>query len=262
MPELKAYDTRDAGAAFDERLRSAVRGFANGAQTDADAVAVAERAMRRRRTGPLAWLGEAVPIPVPVLVVLGLLILALAMTLGIGAPWAQRGAVQPQSLASPALLDPAQALPAARLAAVASPWPATDARGDEVVVGTVTVALTTPPAAEGTGTPTRMRDGVATVTAATNDARANGSGTWQLNLDLYSKAGPAWGPLRLETADGAWSGPCRGSAWSGGDALAWSCWLTGTGGYDGFSYYLSATWSGQGVGDVRGVIVPAPPPVP
>ena len=29
----------------------------------------------------------------------------------------------------------------------------------------------------------------------------------------------------------------QGAPWAEGDGVAWSCWLTGSGAYDGYTYY-------------------------
>lgn len=256
MPELDALDPRDTGAAFDDRLRAAVRGFADAAQTDVDAVVVAERAIRHRRTGPFAWLGEAVPVPVPVLVVLGLLILVLVMTLGIGASREPRGSTLPVAIASPS-----PAAPTVKPSPAPSPLPPPDGEGDEAVAGTESVTRTTLPVETVVGDITRQRDGVITTRASMNDVRVDGNGVWQLSADLRSGTGPAWGPYRLESIGGAWEGSCTGSLWADGAGGARNCWLAGSGDYDGYTYYLSATWSDTG-GDVRGVIYPGSPPAP
>ena len=78
--------------------------------------------------------------------------------------------------------------------------------------------------------------------------------------DLRAGSGPAWGTFHLAGPNGAWEGTCTGSLWADGASGTRSCWLAGSGDYDGFSYYLSVTWSGQGTGDVRGVIVPGAAP--
>ena len=46
------------------------------------------------------------------------------------------------------------------------------------------------------------------------------------------------------------------------DGGAWSCRLTGSDAFDGYSYIFSATTGDPGSDDVRGVIVPGPLPSP
>ncbi len=112
------------------------------------------------------------------------------------------------------------------------------------------------------GATTQLRDGVITVTTRMSDPRVSGTGTWRVSADLYPTTGPRWGTYRLENAAGAWDGTCSGAAWDTGSGGAWSCRLTGSGAYDGYSYLFSATTSDQGIDDVRGVIVPGPLPSP
>jgi hypothetical protein len=243
MPELDP---------FDARLGAAVHGFADRAQTSVDAAATAERAMRQRRRGRLAWLGAAVPVPVSILVILALLVLALVASLGIGAP--RRG----QDAALPVVVDS----PGAASIPPATPDPASDGQGDEVVTGKLTLALTTPYTDTRAGEVTQLRDGVITTTAQMSDPRVSGTGTWNVSADLSPAVGPRWGTYRLENAAGAWDGTCSGAASDAGGGGAWSCRLTGSGAYDGYSYLFSATPSESGTGDVRGVIVPGPPPSP
>ncbi len=246
MPELEPFDTR---------LGAAVHAFADRAQTSVDAAATAERAMRSRHRGRLAWLGIAVPVPVSILIVLTLLVLALVASLGIGAPRRGPDAALPAVAVSPAAPSPSGS---------ATPGPATDGKGDEVVAGTAILALTTPYTESRAGDVTRLRDGVITVTTRMSDPRVSGTGTWRVNADLYPATGPQWGAYRLENADGAWEGTCSGAAWEGGrdEGGAWSCRLTGSGAYDGYSYVFSATTGDPGIDDVRGVIVPGPLPSP
>jgi hypothetical protein len=254
MPELDPFDTR---------LEAGIHAYADRALTSVDAAATAERAMRRRRTGPLTWLGVTVPVPVSILIVLALLLLALALSFGAGAPWSHQGSVLPITLASPTAAAPA-ATPPATPAPTATTDPATDGQGDEVLAGTMTLVLATPYSETRAGAVTRLRDGVITTAAQMSDPRVSGTGTWQVSADVYSTTGPRWGAYRLVNTGGAWDGTCSGSIGAGstGEGAAWYCWLTGSGDYDGYSYHLSATSSDPGSADVRGVIVPASPPVP
>lgn len=250
MPELDP---------FDSRLEAAVHAFADGAQTRVDAAATAERTIRRGRAGRLSWLGYAVPVPVSILVVLLLLVLTLAVSLGIGAAWHRQSSVVPVAIAS---ATPAAVAPSASASPSVAPMAATDGEGDDVVAGTETLVVTVPFLETTPGDVARSRDGVITTTAAMNDPRVSGTGTWQVSADLSDGVGPAWGTYRLEGADGAWEGTCTGGLWDAADGGARTCWLVGGGDYAGYSYHLAVTWSGQGPGDVRGVIVPGLPPAP
>ena len=252
MPELDRFDTR---------LEAGVQAFADRARTSVDAAAVAAGAMRHRRAGPSSWLGVAVPVPVSMLVVLVLLVLALALSLGVGAGRNHQLLVAPGPTATPTA-SPADGAASATPNASATLDPATDGQADEVITGSLALALTTPYTETREGAVTHLRDGVITVTALMSDPRVSGSGTWRVSADRYSGSGPRWGPHRVENSGGAWEGTCSGTAsYSGGDA-AWSCWLIGSGAYAGYSYFYSASGSDQEPGDVRGVIVPCPPPNP
>ncbi len=247
MPELDP---------FDARLEHAVRAFADAAHTRVDAAATAERAIRRGRAGGLSWLGYAVPVPVSILIVLALLLLALVLSLGIGSPRRQEGVVPPVAIAS---VTPAP--PASPASLPPSPVPSPDGEGDEIVAGTESLAFPADWASTATGDAVRLRDAVITTTASTDDPRVRGTGTWQANADLRSGTGPVWGAFRLAGPAGTWEGTCTGSLWAGGAGGARNCWLAGSGDYDGYTCYLSVTWSDQG-GGVRGVIYPGLPPAP
>jgi hypothetical protein len=222
---------------FDARLEAAVRGFADRAQTSVDAAAVAARAMRARRHGPLAWLDRSVPIPVPVLLVLVLLLAPVALTLTGSAPWVHRAIVTPVETPSPSPTSPPP-----------TPWPSTDATGYPEIGGAEVM----------TGIPTEP-GGTLVFDTAVNDPRATGTGTWTYTWDRSDTTGPASGEYRMDGPDGTWTGTCRGSLAADGSGLR-ACWLTGSGTYEGLSYYLQADWPASGPGTVRGAIVPAPPP--
>lgn len=242
MPELEP---------FNERLEAAVHVFADRAQTSVDAGAVAQVAMGRRRSTWPRFLGAAVPVPVSLLILIALLVLALAATLGIGVGRERQGMMLPAPSASPV-----------SLAASTPPDAATDGVGSEVLSGSLTLAMTAPYTESRAAGVTRLRNGVITTTARMSDPRTSGTGTWLVNADRYVVTGPWWGTYRLENAGGAWEGTCSGSLGDAGAGAALSCWLIGSGAYDGYSYYLSAAGSDTGPDDVRGVIVPAAPPEP
>jgi len=240
---------------FDARVRAAVHGFADQAQTSVDAAATAAEAIRRGQAGRHTWLGHTVPVPISILIVLVLLVPAVAVSIGVGAAWYQQGRVLPVAVPSPtpSLTPTPSPLP--------SPLPSPDGEGDEAVAGAEVVTVSTSPAETVVGDVTRQRDGVVATRASMNDFRVDGNGTWQFSADLRSGTGPAWGPYQLETTAGAWEGTCTGSLWADGAGGTRSCWLVGSGDYDGYTYYVSATWSDKR-GDVRGVIYPGSPPAP
>ncbi len=74
-----------------------------------------------------------------------------------------------------------------------------------------------------------------------NDPRVDGTVTFPFSADAYDSAASEWGAMTVENKDGSWEGPCTGAAWAVGDGFAWSCWLTGSGAYDGYTYYKQST---------------------
>jgi hypothetical protein len=245
MPELDP---------FDARLAAAVHAFADRAETRVDAMAVAERAVGRRRAGVVAWLTRAVPVPVYTLIALGLLLGALAVTAQVGGPWNRPAPVIPAPTSAPA--------PAATPAPTATPTPVppTDGKGDERVVGTFTMDLSTPYTQSVVGDVVRYRGGVATVTLSMNDGRVSGTAAYSFSVDVYSVAGSEWGSLDLVTDQGSWKGPCSGGSWTAGSGLLLSCWLSGSGAYDGYTYYLVLS---KPVGEspaAEGIVYPGEPP--
>jgi hypothetical protein len=247
MPELDR---------FDARLEHTFHAFADAAHTRVDAAATAERAIRRGRAGRVSWLGYAVPVPVSILIVLALLLLAVVVSLGIGSPRRQQGMVPPVAIAS---VTPAP--PASPASLPPAPIPSPDGEGDESVAGTESLALPADWADTATGDTARLRDAVITTSTSMDDPRVRGTGTWRVNADLRSGTGPVWGAYRLAGPAGTWEGTCTGSLWAGGAGGARNCLLAGSGDYDGYTCYLSVTWSDLG-GDVRGVIYPGLPPAP
>lgn len=208
---------------FEARLAAAVHAMADRAETDVDAVAVAERAIRSGRGGRLAWVWSSVPVPVGILLLLGLLVGLLAWSVAVGGP---RGDQFPAVLAS-----------------------------DEYVSGTETTSRTTDYSQTLVGDVTQLRGIAVTVISTMSDPRVSGTGTFSFGADLYSTAvGPAWGTYHLENAGGAWDGTCRGAGWKGGDNGARACWLAGSGAYEGYTYYLQVTSYYPDPGTVSGTI--------
>ena len=248
MPEL---DT------FDARLERAVHAFADRALTSLDAVAVAERAIGRRRTGVWSVLGRSVPVPVSILVLAALLLAIFAWSLQVGARWDGRNSVVVAPTATPA-----PTVPAATPTLMPAPGRSPDGEGDEVVEGTESVVVTTEYTEVQVGQVQQLRGGVVTTTAVMNDPRVSGTGTWQTSVDAYTTVGPQWGTYRLENATGAWEGTCSGGTWDAGDGAMRTCWLTGSGAYAGYSYFLYAAWTTPGPGRVQGVIYPGSPSEP
>ena len=230
---------------FDGQLRAAVKGFADLARTEVDAVAVASRAARGRRTGPAGWLERTVPVPIALLLVVGLIAL-LAVSLAVGGWLPSHSTVLPEGLAGPT----PQAL-------APSPSPAEDLGH---VTGSETIVGTTPSTSTLVGGATQLRGGVESVAARSNDPRASGTATFSFSADLSGDIGIEWGTYRLETAGGAWEGLCSGSAWDGGSSANGGCWLVGSGAFAGYTYHRSYSWT-RGSGWVEGIIYPGSPPV-
>ncbi len=239
MPELDP---------FEGRLAAAVRAFADRADTRVDPVAVAGRAIGRRRFASLAWLERPVPVPVSILLILGLLLALLAWTAQVGAPWDQRTSVVP--------------LPAPTRTATptATPVPITYPTGPAHVTGTSNFSASSGEETK-VGDVTQTRGIVLIDRATMSDPRVSGTATGHLSVDAYGTVGPEWGTSRLENAGGAWEGTCTGAAWSDFNASAVSCWLVGSGAYQGYTYYFHIS-TARTTGAVEGVIFPGSPPAP
>jgi hypothetical protein len=106
----------------------------------------------------------------------------------------------------------------------------------------------------------QMRGLTATTTDTMDDPRVSGNGTIVGNYDMYGDVGTQWGTYRLENADGAWEGTWRGVLWNRGGVTEHTMWLTGSGAYEGLTYYAHV--NGSGVIDVEGVIFPGEAPAP
>ena len=147
-----------------------------------------------------------------------------------------------------------------------TPMPTTDGKGDEVVRGTMGLnGLTTDYVITKVGDVSQYRGGVLSFTDEMNDPRVNGTVTFEFGLDLYTAAASQWGTIKIENENGAWTGTCTGGAWGDGlRGLAWSCWLTGSGEYDGYSYYrqISREPDAEAGATVIGVVYPGPIPTP
>jgi hypothetical protein len=147
----------------------------------------------------------------------------------------------PLPVRTPTDLTPSSA-PAPSAGPAATPWPETDGKGAEVVGGRdLLVGLTRNYTSENVNGVGQIRDGQVTLTSEMNDSRVDGTVTFDINIDVYDKVGPQWGTMRVVNDAGAWEGPCTGAAWADGDGVAWSCWLTGSGDYTGWTYYRQLT---------------------
>ena len=156
------------------------------------------------------------------------------------------GAAAPQSPAADLAAAPAAATPVPTPKEITpppasptpTPMPTTDGQGAEVVRGLEVFNGTL----EGytitkVGDVAQYRGGVLSFTDRMNDPRVDGSVTFAFSADAYVSAASEWGKMTVENRDGSWEGPCTGGAWAEGDGFVWSCWLTGKGAYDGYTYY-------------------------
>ena len=103
----------------------------------------------------------------------------------------------------------------------------------------------------------RVRDNQLLTVEISTDPRVAGQATITVNFDAYPDASGAtgatqvrFGQMRLENEDGAWVGNFTGSLANGGFVQTY--WLEGTGGYEGYSYVVTAggsgnTWRSQGL---------------
>jgi hypothetical protein len=155
------------------------------------------------------------------------------------------------------------ATPAPSATPAPTPVPSTPGTGDQHVIGTETgVVLVTQYTSTKVGEVTQLRGGVLTSTQTMNDRRVSGNATYTVSLDTYAIVAPEWMTARLENDGGAWEGTCTGASWDAGNAADGTCWLVGSGGYAGWTYYFHHTY---GLGDgtnVEGIIFPGTPPKP
>jgi hypothetical protein len=232
---------------FDDRLAAAVRTLADGARTQVDAVEVAERTIgaggRRRALGSRTVL----PATVWLLILVALLLAAFAWGLSVGGGRRTAQVVVPPV----ATVTPAPA----------APTPTPDPLRDAHVSGDPLVTVASPGETSQVGDETRVTGIVYDLQEDVDDPRVAGFGT--LTLDTRGTASMSYGSgdIHLDGADGAWDGTCTSSSWDDGRSISLSCWLTGTGAYQGLSYYRHSL-SSAGSSSFDGLILSAPPPSP
>jgi hypothetical protein len=170
----------------------------------------------------------------------------------------------PAATAAPTSAAIASADPTTTPAPTATPLPTTPGTGDQFVTGTEgSVALLTNYTETKVGEVTQLRGGVVSAYQTMNDPRVTGRVTYSdINLDTYTKVAPEWMKARLENDGGAWEGSCTGASWDSGTASDGTCWLVGTGGYAGYTYYYYHSLGGGTTGNVQGIIYPGSPPKP
>jgi len=143
-----------------------------------------------------------------------------------------------------------------------TPMPTTDGQGAEVVRGVEVFNGTL----DGytitkVGDVAQYRGGVLSFTDRMNDPRVDGTVTFSWSVDAYVSAASEWGSMKVENKNGSWVGPCAGAAWAVGDGFAWSCWLTGKGAYDGYTYYKqSLKEESEQFVTIIGAVYPGEPP--
>ena len=99
-----------------------------------------------------------------------------------------------------------------------------------------------------------------------NDPRVSGTTVETWNYDfagLPPEAGLDWGVRRLENEGGAWEGIVLGAAFPGSHEEL-TMWLTGSGGYEGLTYYMhvGATASPAMTYPFEGIIYEGTIPIP
>lgn len=113
---------------------------------------------------------------------------------------------------------------------------------------------------------THSRDGTINYRLVTDDPRVSGTvdGTWNTDrwgTDEHDGALMQWGTATLTNENGTWEGDYAGGFASPvGDIIA--RWWTGTGDYEGQTFYMWTTGSEPGVAsfNIRGIIFPSDPP--
>ncbi|MEW6225701.1 MAG: hypothetical protein AB1627_13845 [Chloroflexota bacterium] len=258
MPELDPFDIR---------LEHAVHAFADRAQTSVDAVAAAGRAIGRRRSGPWAVLGRAVPVPVALLVVPLVLVGLVGWSLAGGSPFPVH------VWFGPAATPTAPPTPSPSPTPTPPPTPTIAPDAPAYVTGTGSSTQ------QSAGTTTLGEDGISHTTGAVidvvtemDDPRVTGTGTFRLSTDARGQLGFAWGTLRLDAGGGAWEGTCTGTTWDGPAELSdgvvgatQSCWLQGSGPHAGLTFYLRYRFAREALwvaDELLGTILPAEAPSP
>ena len=186
---------------------------------------------------------------------------ALTALLAIGCTAA--GAASPAPAATPA--DAPTPTPVATpkdVTVTLPPVEMTDGEGDEVVTGAVNDPYQTVTETYKTvGDHQQVRDGVVVATHTANDVRATGSLRIAFSIDWYTKAGPFWADATLTNDKGTWAGTCSGAATVKFAFGPFSCWLTGSGAYAGWTYYQASTPTGA-TATTEGIIYKGAIPTP
>jgi hypothetical protein len=181
------------------------------------------------------------------------------------APVADRTAAAAASTAAPAAATPVptpKEITPPPASPTPTPFPTTDGQGAEVVRGVETDGdLLTNYTITKVGDVSQYRGGVVLLRDEMNDPRVDGTVRFEFSIDAYDSAASEWGTMKVENKAGSWDGPCTGGTWAEGDGIAWSCWLTGRGAYDGYTYYKQTTKEvSEKFLDIIGVVYPGEPP--
>jgi hypothetical protein len=175
------------------------------------------------------------------------------------------GAAVPTPAATPALTPaaatatPAPPDPTGTPVATPTAAPSVGPMDPAYVTGTGTLSQTNPGTTTPDGDCTRT-DGVVVESTGTNDdPRAAGAARVTISVIACGGVGFQWGRMVQTTADGAWEGTCTGAMWADGSESSLSCWLVGSGAYNGLTYNMHSRNVDLSV-VVDGVILPAAPP--
>ncbi|HEX5826225.1 MAG TPA: hypothetical protein VFY23_01795 [Candidatus Limnocylindrales bacterium] len=183
---------------------------------------------------------------IPLLAVAGLVLAGCAAAGGASPDAGSSGAPAATPVPSPVDLTPKQ---------TPTPMPMTDGEGNEVVTGYATdVVQTVLETYTNVGDVRQVRGGVVTAQHVANDVRATGRTEFAFSVDWYGTSGPIWGTTTLTTADGAWTGPCAGGTMADGTLGTFSCWLAGSGPYEGWTYYQLNSPGGGVTATSEGII--------
>ena len=157
----------------------------------------------------------------------------------------------PTPVWSPLIVTPMPASP--------TPFRSVDPKAPAYVAGTSSISETAAGTRTSDGDCQRATGVVVQGTSTTTDPRASGSATFRISGAGCGDVGFEWGTMRVENAGGAWEGFCSGGIWNNENASDFSCWLAGSAGYEGLTYYFHSTSAGNASVDM-GVILPMPAP--
>lgn len=196
----------------------------------------------------------------------GMLAAACASTAATQAPATAPPAAPSVTLAPTAPPDTPPPVPDPATTPMETTVPQTDGEGDEYVVGNLASPdVVKDYTVEKIGDVTQYRGGQLKAAQMMNDPRVTGLVAYNLDLDLFTKAARQWMTYTLANDGGSWTGPCTGGAWtdamSGGPGnFAWGCWLTGSGDYEGYTFYQTVVREASGTPVIHGVIFQGAPP--